>query len=162
MILNSSKQKKLETPYSFQDRFRKIQRIVIIYPESTKWLRIARYTLQRMYSLPEQFDFLLLLPTGSSRPTLDVQHEYADMLYNPSEDGRSNIQNRISAFDPDIILQLEPKPGKRLIKLIKSLNISLKIGFGSEESGLNVIYSQSESGFYEKNILNLIALIETK
>jgi hypothetical protein len=57
---------------------------------------------------------------------------------------------------------LEPKPGDRLIELIKQLDVSLKIGFGDEKSDLNVIYSQSESGFYEKNILNLIALLEMK
>ena len=162
MILGNSKVTDLETPYSFQDRFRDIQRIVIIYPEDVKWLRIARYALQRMYNLPEQFEFLLLLPAGSSKPSLAIQHEYVDMVYVPQEADRIDLQDRIAGFDPDILLQLEPKPGKRLIKLIKSLKISLKIGFGPEDSGLNVIYSQQESGFYEKNILNLIALIETK
>ncbi len=162
MILSNSKKPNLEAPYSFQDRFQDIQRIAIIYPQETKWLRIARYTLQKMYRLPERFEFLLMVPRGSSRPTLNIQHTYTDMVYTPTELDRNKLQSELAAFNPDILLQLEPEPGKRLIKLIHSLNISLKIGFGPENSGLNVIYSQKESSFYEKNILNLIALIEAK
>ncbi|MCF6237947.1 MAG: hypothetical protein L3J79_03890 [Candidatus Marinimicrobia bacterium] len=162
MILSRSNQKNQEGPYSFQDRFHDIKRIVIIYPEQLKWLRIARYALQRMYNLPEQFEFLLLVPKGSARSTLDISHEYGDMVYAPRESERIAIQGQIAIFNPDILLQLEPEPGKRFTKLIHSLNIALKIGFGSENSGLNVIYSQNESGFYEKNLLNLIALIEMK
>lgn len=160
MILGKSNLKDREIPYSFQERFQGIQRIAIIYPEQKKWLRIARYTLQRMYNLPERFEFLLLVPPTSSRPGLNVNCEYADMTYAPNTEERIRIQSRIAAFNPDILLQLDPVPGKQMIKLIKTLNIALKIGLGSEDSGLNVIYSQKESGFYEKNILNLIALIE--
>jgi len=61
-----------------------------------------------------------------------------------------------------MLLQLEPQPDDRLIKLLKTLPVGLKIGFGPEDSGLNIVYSQKKTGFYEKNILNLIALIETK
>lgn len=160
MILGRSKVKDHETPYSFQERFQGIQRIVIIYPEQIKWLRIARYALQRMYNLPERFEFLLLVPPASSRPTLNIRFEYADMNYAPNAEERIPIKNRIATFNPDILLQLDPEPGKQMITLIKSLNVSLRIGFGSEDSGLNVVYSQKASGFYEKNILNLIALIE--
>lgn len=162
MSLLKSKQSIPQTPYSFQERFQSIQRIAIIYPQQIAWLRIARYALQRMYNLPERFEYLLLVPNPESERLLDIQHEYFTMDYDPDPEERIRIQNGIVAFNPDILLQLEPAPGDRLIKLIKQLNISLKIGFGDEKSDLNVIYSQKESGFYEKNILNLIALLEMK
>lgn len=162
MRLLKSKQAPAEIPYSFQDRFQNIQRIAIIYPHKETWLRIARYALQRMYNLPEKFDYMLLVPNASKEQSLNIQHQYFNMNYDPRVDDRIGIQNSIVAFNPDILLQLEPQPGVRLIKMIKQLNISLKIGFGDEKSDLNVIYSQSESGFYEKNILNLIALLEMK
>ena len=151
-----------QAAYSFQDRFQNIQRIAIIYPQETSWLRIARYALQRMYNLPEQFEYLLMVPDVHSEVRLSVQHEYHDFIYDPRLEDRVLLKNRIVAFNPDILLQLEPQPDDRLVALIKELDISLKIGFGDEKSDLNVIYSQSESGFYEKNILNLIALLERK
>lgn len=162
MRLLKSKPVVAETPYSFQERFQNIQRIAIVYPQKVAWLRIARYALQRMYNLPERFDYMLLVPDSSEEISLNVQHHYFNMNYDPNADERMRIQNSIVAFNPDILLQLEPVPNDRLMKLIKQLNISLKIGFGDEKSDLNVIYSQSESGFYEKNILNLIALLEMK
>ncbi len=162
MRLLKSKQAQSEIPYSFQDRFQNIQRIAIIYPQKETWLRIARYALQRMYNLPEKFDYMLLVPNAGREQALNIQHQYFNMNYDPRAEDRIGIQNSIVAFNPDILLQLEPKPGDRLIKMIKLLNVSLKIGFGDEKSDLNVIYSQSESGFYEKNILNLIALLEMK
>ncbi len=162
MSLLKSKQAQGEIPYSFQDRFQNIQRIAIIYPQQEIWLRIARYALQRMYNLPEKFDYLLLVPDAGKEQPVNVQHQYFNMNYDPRAEDRIAIQNSITGFNPDILLQLEPKPGDRLIKMIKQLHISLKIGFGDEKSDLNVIYSQSESGFYEKNILNLIALLEMK
>ncbi len=162
MLLRKSKSKEVENPYSFQERFQNIQRIVIIYPQKTEWLRIARYALQRMYNLPERFDFLLLVPPENSNSDLNIKHEYAEMVYAPRSEDRIRLQNRIVGFNPDILLQLEPEPGDRMNKVIQSLDIALKIGFGDEKSGLNVIYSQKESGFYEKNILNLIALLEMK
>ncbi|MBT3228559.1 MAG: hypothetical protein HOD43_05605 [Candidatus Marinimicrobia bacterium] len=162
MRLLKSKQVIAETPYSFQERFQNIQRIAIVYPQQVAWLRIARYTLQRMYNLPERFEYMLLVPDSSEELAVNVQHHYFNMNYDPNADERMRIQNSIVAFNPDILLQLEPVPNDRLMKLIKQLNISLKIGFGDEKSDLNVIYSQSESGFYEKNILNLIALLEMK
>jgi len=162
MGLLKSKQAATEIPYSFQDRFQNIQRIAIIYPQNETWLRIARYALQRMYNLPEKFDYLLLVPDASKEQPLNIQHQNFNMIYDPRSEDRIAIQNSITGFNPDILLQLEPIPGERLIKMIKQLNISLKIGFGDEKSDLNVIYSQSESGFYEKNILNLIALLEMK
>ncbi|MBT6011418.1 MAG: hypothetical protein HOG80_08525 [Candidatus Marinimicrobia bacterium] len=160
MRLFKSKPAPAEIPYSFQDRFQNIQRIAIIYPQEVTWLRIARYALQRMYNLPEKFDYLLLVPDASEEQSLNIQHQYFNMNYDPRLEDRIGIQNNIVAFNPDILLQLEPAPGDRLIELIKPLDVSLKIGFGDERSDLNVIYSQSESGFYEKNILNLIALLE--
>ena len=162
MRLLKSKQTVAETPYSFQKRFQNIQRIAIIYPQKITWLRIARYALQRMYNLPEQFEYMLLVPEADTELSLDIQHQYYNMNYEPNADERMQIQNSMVAFNPDILLQLEPLPGDCLLKLIKQLNISLKIGFGDENSGLNVIYSQNESGFYEKNISNLIALLELK
>jgi len=162
MILSKLKQKNSETPYSFKQRFQGIQRVAIIYPERTQWMRIARYALQRMYNLPEKFDYLLLVPPASSRPVLNIQHEYSDILHHPNKDDRLVLQSKITAFNPDILLQLEPEPSDRLIKMIKTIDTPLKMGFGSENSDLNVIYSQKESGFYEKNILNLIGLLETK
>jgi len=162
MRLLKSKQVAVETPYSFQERFQNIQRIAIVYPQKVAWLRIARYALQRMYNLPELFEYMLLVPDSSKELSLDIQHQYLDINYDPTAEERLRIQNSIVAFNPDILLQLEPVPGDRLMKLIKQLNISLKIGFGDEKSDLNVIYSQNESGFYEKNILNLIALLEMK
>ena len=119
MILRKSNVKDRETPYSFQDRFQGIKRIAIIYPEHKKWLRIARYTLQKMYNLPERFEFLLLTPSTSSRPALNIDFEYADMNYAPIDEERSRIQNRIAVFNPDMLLQLEPSPGKQMINLIK-------------------------------------------
>lgn len=151
-----------QAAYSFQDRFQNIQRIAIIYPQQTSWLRIARYALQRMYNLPEQFEYLLMVPEAKEETRLGIQHEYHDFIYDPRPEDRVQLKNRIVAFNPDILLQLEPEPGDRLLELIKELDISLKIGFGDEKSDLNVIYAQSESGFYEKNILNLIALLERK
>ncbi len=162
MRLLKSKPEPAEIPYSFQDRFQNIQRIAIIYPQDVTWLRIARYALQRMYNLPEQFSYMLLVPDASKEQSLNIQHQYFDMRYDPRSEERMSIQNSIVGFNPDILLQLEPKPGDRLISLIKQVDVSLKIGFGDEKSDLNVIYSQSESGFYEKNILNLIALLEKK
>jgi hypothetical protein len=162
MSLLNSKKKPAEIPYSFQDRFQTIQRIAIIYPQKETWLRIARYTLQRMYNLPEKFDYLLLVPDASREQSLNIQHQYFDMIYEPRAEDRIALQNNITVFNPDILLQLEPKPGYRLMNLIKELRIPLKIGFGDEKSDLNIIYSQKESGFYEKNILNLIALLEMK
>lgn len=162
MILRRSRQADLEAPYSFQDRFKNIQRIAIIYPEQQKWLRIASYALQRMYNLPEQFEFLLMVPPTKDHTAISAKHEYGDMLYSPNSEDRIKLRSRLATFNPDILLQLEPDPDERLIKLIKKLNIALRIGFGPEESGLNIIYSQKQSGFYEKNILNLIALIEAK
>ncbi|NQV30207.1 MAG: hypothetical protein HQ508_04900 [Candidatus Marinimicrobia bacterium] len=162
MILKNSRQTKPISPYSFQDRFQNIKRIAIIYPKKQEWLRIAKYALQRMYNLPERFEYLLLLPPESATPELNIQHEYAEMNYAPRLEDRITIANRIVIFNPDILLQLEPEPGALLGKLISQLDIPLKIGFGDEKSDLNVIYSQSESGFYEKNILNLIALLEIK
>jgi len=162
MILSKSKDKALETPYSFQDRFRNIQRIAIIYPEKTEWLRIARYALQRLYNLPEQFEFLILRPAGSEIPFVSNNFEYVDMNYIPTKLDRGPLRSRIAEFNPEMLLQLEPQPDDRLIKLLKTLPVGLKIGFGPEDSGLNIVYSQKKTGFYEKNILNLIALIETK
>lgn len=162
MRLLRSKQKTVETPYSFQDRFRNIQRIAIIYPERSTWLRIARYALQRMYNLPEQFEYMLMVPDLSQEGSLNISHQYHEMNYHPDEEERIRLKNGIVGFNPDILLQLDPQPGDRLMKLISELDVSLKIGFGDEKSDLNVIYSQSESGFYEKNILNLIALLEQK
>ncbi len=162
MIFTKTQNKNQENPYSFKERFQGIQRIAIIYPEKTKWMRIARYALQRMYNLPEQFTFLLLVPPASSRPVLNIQYEYADMFHHPKKEERAVLQSRLAAFQPDILLQLEPKPSARLIKMVKAINVPLKMGFGPEDSDLNIIYSQKESGFYEKNILNLIGLLETK
>lgn len=162
MRLFKSKQKPTESPYSFQNRFQNIQRIAIIYPEQSTWLRIARYALQRMYNLPEQFQYMLLVPEPENEGLLDIQHQYYRMKYDPRSMDRSEIRSSILEFNPDILLQLEPNPGDRLMELISELNISLKIGFGDERSDLNVIYSQHESGFYEKNLLNLIALLEMK
>ncbi|NQV15575.1 hypothetical protein HQ531_08975 [bacterium] len=160
MLLRKSKHEEPENPYSFQERFRNIVRIAIIYPEQIQWFRIARYTLQKMYNQPELFQYQLLVPMASSQPVLRSNFEYCDMIYNPDEDERLIIKGHVMAFNPDILLQLEPNPGDRLSKLIQALDVPLKMGFGSEDSGLNVIYSQKESGFYEKNILNLISLLK--
>ncbi len=162
MRLLKSKLAVEETPYSFQERFQTIQRIAILYPQKITWLRIARYTLRRMYNLPEQFEYMLWVPDSTNELKLDIQHQYFNMNYDPGAEESMRIQQSVVAFNPDILLQLEPDPGDRLVKMIKLLNIGLKIGFGDEKSGLNVIYSQSKSGFYEKNILNLIALLEMK
>ena len=161
-MLNKLRQTTPLSPYSFQDRFQNISRIVIIYPKNQKWLRIAKYALQRMYNLPERFEYLLFVPPDSATPELKIEHEYVEMNYAPRLEDRITIANRIISFDPDILLQLEPEPGELLVKLIRQLDIPLKMGFGDEKSDLNVIYSQGESGFYEKNILNLIALLEMK
>ncbi len=160
MRLLKSKQTPAKIPYSFQDRFQNIQRIAIVYPQKVTWLRIARYALQRMYNLPERFEYMLLVPDSESEKPLDIQYHYFDLNYDPKAEERLQIKSSILAFSPDILLQLEPQPGDRFMKLINQLDISLKIGFGDEKSDLNVIYSQSESGFYEKNVLNLIALLE--
>lgn len=162
MLLSRSKDKVGETPYSFQDRFRNIQRIAILYPEKPEWLRIARYALQRLYNLPERFEFLILRPAGSEFPLVGQNFEFVDMTYVPAKEDRSALRSRLAEFNPEMLLQLEPQPDVRLIKLLKTLQIGLKIGFGPEDSGLNIVYSQNKTGFYEKNILNLIALIETK
>jgi len=162
MRLLKSKRDPAEIPYSFQDRFQNIQRIAIIYPEKIAWLRIARYALQRMYNLPEQFEYMLLVPEPENELSLGIHHQYYRMNYEPKAEECIQIQNSVVGFNPDILLQLEPTPGDRLVKLVSQLNVSLKIGFGDEKSDLNLIYSQSESGFYEKNILNLIALLEIK
>ena len=161
-MLNKLRQTTPLSPYSFQDRFQNISRIVIIYPKNQKWLRIAKYALQRMYNLPERFEYLLFVPPDSTTPELNIEHEYVEMNYAPRLEDRITLTNRIISFDPDILLQLEPEPGELLVKLIRQLDIPLKMGFGDEKSDLNVIYSQGESGFYEKNILNLIALLEMK
>lgn len=161
MILKNMKQKPNEPAYSFKERFQGIQRIAIIYPEQSKWMRIARYALQNLYNLPEQFDFLLLVPGSSSRPLLNIRHQYANMPYRPNKDDRQSIQTTLATYNPDILFQLEPEPSERLLRAIQSIKIPLKMGFGPEDSGLNVVYSQNKSGFYEKNILNLIGLIET-
>lgn len=162
MKLGKSKQNEQNIPYSFQERFQNIQRIAIIYPMKTEWLRIARYALQRMYNLPERFEYMLLVPDAETEKPVNIQHQYCDMDYSPKTESQQRILSSIAEFNPDILLQLEPEPSDKLNKLIKQLNISLKIGFGNEKSDLNVIYSQKESGFYEKNILNLIALLEMK
>ncbi|MCF7824189.1 MAG: hypothetical protein K9N35_08470 [Candidatus Marinimicrobia bacterium] len=161
MILLNSKQKVAETPYSFQDRFRDIQRIAIIYPEKQQWLRIARYTLQRLYNLPERFHFLIMRPPGTDIRFRSTNFQYGDMLYAPVDEERSALHSRFMEFDPNMLLQLEPQPDARLIRLLESLPIGLKIGFGPEDSGLNIVYMQNKTSFYEKNLLNLIALIET-
>jgi hypothetical protein len=162
MILKKFRQAEPKTPYSFQDRFQNIKRIAIIYPEQQEWLRIAKYALQRMYNLPERFEYLLLVPPNTETPELNIQHEYAMMNYAPRAEDRISLVNRVVIFNPDILLQLEPEPGELLVKLIRQFDIPIKMGFGDEKSDLNVIYSQGESGFYEKNILNLIALLEMK
>lgn len=160
MSLMGTKAKAPERPYSFQDRFHTIQRIAIIYPEAPERLRIARYTLQHLYRLPELFEFLILLPVGSERPLIDVPHEYTDMNYQPTTEQAAEIRSKIIGFNPELLLQLEPKPSVKLEKFIKALDLPLKIGFGTEQSGLNVVYSQRSSGFYEKNLLNLISLLK--
>jgi len=114
--------------------------IAIIYPEKQEWLRIARYSLQRMYNLPEQFEYLLLVPPASETPALTIHHEYLEMNYAPGSEDRITLANRIVIFNPDILLQLEPEPGELLVKLIGQLDIPLKMGFGDEKSDLNVIY----------------------
>jgi len=162
MILSRSKEEVTEAPYSFQDRFRVIRRIAILYPEKQEWLRIARYTLQRLYNLPERFEFLLMRPAHSTLPPVKHGHEIVDMVYVPVKADRIRLKNRLMEFNPDMLLQLEPHPDERLMRLLKSLPIGLKVGFGPEDSGLNIIYSQHKTSFYEKNILNLIALIEPK
>jgi len=162
MKLFSSSKKTVETPYSFQERFGEINRIAIIYPEKQEWLRIARYALQNLFRMPESFEFLILLPAGADESYASAEFELGDMIYSPDKAARDRLRNRLSAYDPDILLQLEPEPDERLIKLLRTLDIGLKIGFGPEDSGLNIIYSQKRTGFYEKNILNLVALLESK
>ena len=93
---------------------------------------------------------------------MDVPHEYTDMYYEPSGISTTELINKILAFGPELLLQLEPRPSTKLEKAIGELDVPLKIGFGSEHSGLNVVYSQKRSGFYEKNLLNLISLIKRK
>jgi hypothetical protein len=159
MRLFNSKQEELETPYSFQDRFKNIQRIAIVYPQKHEHLRIARYAMQNLYNLPERFEFLIMQSAEASRFALGIEFQLGEMNYEPTKTDRERLLNRFVAFNPDILLQLEPEPDDRLIKLLKSVPIGLKIGFGPEDSGLNIIYSQKKTGFYEKNILNLIALI---
>lgn len=161
MILFNTKKNEAESPYSFQQRFGDIKRIAIIYPEKKEWLRIARYALRKLYNLPEQFEFLIMQVPGAEDTYSGPEFELGDMSYSPKKADRERIRNRIMSYNPDILLQLEPEPDERLIKLFKSMSIGLKIGFGPEESGLNIIYSQKKTGFYEKNILNLIALIES-
>ena len=160
--LGRSKQQAQEAPYSFQDRFQQIRRIVIIYPEKTVWLRIARYALQHLYLLPEPFEFLLLVPADMPHPELFVDHEYISLDYNLRSEAQTALIDRISAFKPDLLMQLEPQPGERLNQLVKALKIQLKVGLGSESSGLNVVYSMKPTDFYEKNILNLIALLKVE
>jgi hypothetical protein len=162
MKLFSSNNKNAESPYSFQERFGDIRRIAIIYPEKHEWLRIARYALQNLFRMEEGFNFLILLPKGAGESYSDAAHELSDMIYSPKDEERNHLKDRIEAFNPDILLQLEPMPDDRLIKLLRSLSVGLKIGFGPENSGLNIIYSQKKTGFYEKNILNLVALLESK
>ncbi|MCF7808599.1 MAG: hypothetical protein K9N38_08775 [Candidatus Marinimicrobia bacterium] len=162
MNLFSSKKQTAETPYSFQERFGEIKRIAIIYPEKQEWLRIARYALQKLYRMPEQFEFLILQSPDAHETYATAEFEVGDMVYSPNKVERGRIRNRIQAYNPDILLQLEPEPDDRLIQLLQSLIIGLKIGFGPEESGLNIVYSQKKTGFYEKNILNLVALLESK
>lgn len=162
MNLFRTSKKTEETPYSFQERFGEIKRIAIIYPERQEWLRIARYALQKLYRMPEQFEFLIMQPSDAHETYTTAEFELGDMLYSPKKDERERIRNRIHAYNPDILLQLEPEPDERFIRLLKSLSIGLKIGFGPEESGLNIVYSQKKTGFYEKNILNLVALLESK
>lgn len=162
MKLFGSSKKAAETPYSFQDRFGDINRIAIIYPEKQEWLRIARYALQNLFRMPEQFEFLILLPAEADESYSGAEFELGDMIYSPKKDDRERLRNRIHAYNPDILLQLEPEPDERFVKLLRGLSIGLKIGFGPEDSGLNIVYSQKKTGFYEKNILNLVALLESK
>jgi len=162
MILSRSRSKAEEAPYSFQERFRNIQRIAIIYPEKNEWLRIARYTLQNLYSLPDRFEFLILTPADTERPKLHVPHAYEDMVYQPGTAQFADVNSKIAAFNPELLLQLEPAPSVKLERAILSLNVPLKIGFGTERSGLNIVYSQKPTGFYEKNLLNLISLLRLK
>ena len=149
------------TPSSFQDRFKQIERIVIIYPEHQKWLRIAKYTLGRLYNLPESFDFLILQAPAAVTESALENFEFAEMDYSPNKETREDLRERIAGFNPDVLFQLEPDPSERYIKLLASMEINLKIGFGPENSGLDIVYAQKKTGFYEKNILNLIALIDS-
>ncbi len=162
MILGRSRSKSVETPYSFQERFQEIQRIAIIYPERTEWVRIARYTLQKLFSFSERFEYMIFLPDHALRPALDVSHEYVDMTYHPDAEQKRIFLSQIIGFNPQLLLQLEPSPSIKLEKSIAELNLGLKIGFGTERSSLNVIYSPKPTGFYEKNLLNIISLLEVK
>lgn len=159
MILLSNSTLEGVTPSSFQERFKRIKRIAIIYPEEKKWIRIAEYTLRRLYDLPEPFEFLILQASQLDRNPEDQIVEIIQMVYRPRKPDRDDLIKKISKFNPDILFQLEPQPDERLIRLLMSLPVNLKIGFGPEQSGLDIVYSQNKTGFYEKNILNLIALI---
>jgi len=90
-ILGRSKKNTGEKPYSFRQRFLNIKRIAIIYPKEAKWLRIARYALKNLYLLPEQFEYLLLLPQTEMQSDLTGNRETLVMSYQSDGEDLANL-----------------------------------------------------------------------
>ncbi len=149
-------------PLSFQERLGNIERIIIVYPFKREHLRIAGYTLQRLFMARSEFKYLLLVPPQARLSELSVRHEYHLIDEDIRTDERDLAITKINAFKADILLQLEPEPNERLSSLVRRSDVPLKAGFGGENDGLNLIQAQEEFSFYEKNILNLIQLIVGK
>jgi len=147
---------------SFQDRFRRINRIAILYPLEIEYARIARYTLQRLYQSEEPFQFLMV--HSSERAEMVAGLPYAVLAFDPllKKEHRAELSEGLAAFRADLLLQLEPDPPEVLSALIAQADIPLKMGFGEEQEGLNLTFANKENAFYEKSILNLIQLLMKK
>ena len=159
MIFGRAKNSIAETPYSFQDRFASIQKIAIIYPQDVKWLRIANYTLQRLFLKPELFEYMLLYPGAHVRPEVPARHEFWEMKYQPNPAEFEALLSRIHGFAPQLLFQLDPESHSGFRALLTQLNVPIKAGFGNEKSGLNIVFSEKRKGFYEKSILSLIEML---
>ncbi len=162
MILSLGKKKTSETPYSFRDRFKDIERISIIYPQDEKWFRIARYSLPILFHNGELFQYQLLMDPTVEQPISGDRFQFAEMDYSPKAERAQRIASSIMSFNPSCLFQLEPFPRPALQNLVGALNVSLKIGFGEETSGLNIVFSQKPTGFYERNLLNLMSLFSVE
>jgi hypothetical protein len=144
---------------SYQARFRDIHRVLIFYPFELSYFRIARYTLQRLFNSSEPYQYLLVIAQEHEDASLYTQAPR--FLIDPSDIKRSRqaLRDEIQTFDPQLLLQLEPDPERSVLQLFAGLQIPLKMGFGTEQDGLDIIHAQKEHGFYEKNINNMIKML---
>ncbi len=146
-------------PRSYQNRFRNISAILILYPFEETYFRIARYTLQRLFQSQEKYRYFLLTSPQFTDRDLFIETTRREIKIRPGQKDRDLLQDELLKFHPDLLLQLEPSPGRELSRFLDSTKINLKMGFGKDPSGIDLFLSRKEHSFYERDLLNLIQLL---